>query len=395
MKDEIKREADSIHRKLIAIRRDLHEHPELAYEEKRTASVVAKTLKSLGLRVRTGIAKTGVVAALKGKSPGAVIALRADLDALPITEQNDVPYRSKTSGKMHACGHDVHTANVIGAAIILSRIKDAFDGSVLFVFEPSEERNPGGASLMLKEGALAGVDAIFGLHVYTRSKAGTLGFRSGPMMAAADELEITVKGKGGHGARPQATVDPIVVASQVVLALQTVVSRGVNPLHPVVLTIGKIQGGSAQNVIPDDVQLVGTLRTTDSNTRERTHKLIRRTVAGVCSSAGASFHLVISRGNPPLINDPMETDFARGRAEEYVGSRNVFEADQVMGGESFAYFLEKIPGTFFRLGVVNRRKGFVHDVHTPWFDVDEEAIRVGSGFFAYLAYEYLKRPRGR
>lgn len=395
MKEKIQREANSIFRKVIAIRRDLHQNPELAYEEKRTARVVAETLKSLGLDVQIGVAKTGVVGTLKGKRSRPVVALRADMDALSILEQNRIPYRSRFPGKMHACGHDVHTSNVLGAAMILSQMRHVLDGAVKFVFEPSEERNPGGASLMLKEGVVDDIDAIFGLHVYTRSDAGTLGFRAGAMMAAADELFIKIKGKGGHGARPQNTVDPIVLASEVVLALQTVVSRGLNPFQPVVLTIGKIEGGTAQNIIPDEVRLEGTLRTVEAQTRKKAHELVRRTIAGLCAAAGAAFDLVINRGNPPLVNHLNETEFARGRAVEYVGRRNVFEADQVMGGESFAYFLERVPGTFFRLGVANKKKGIVHDVHTSLFAVDEEAMRTGTGFFAYLAYEYLRQAGKR
>lgn len=395
MKEKIQRKADSIFKKVVAIRRDLHENPELAYEEKRTANVVAKTLKSLGLKVQTGIARTGVVGTLRGNRSGPIVALRADMDALPIDEQSRVPYRSRHPGKMHACGHDVHTSTVLGAAMILSEMQGLLKGAVKFVFEPSEERNPGGARLMLKEGVLEDVDAIFGMHVYTRSEAGTLGFRTGAMMAAADELSIKIRGKGGHGARPQDTVDPIVVASEVVLALQTVVSRGLNPFQPVVLTIGKIQGGTAQNIIPDEVHLEGTLRTVERKTRKQAHELVRRTIAGVCAAAGATYDIVISKGNPPLVNYPKETEFARGRAVEYVGRHKVFEAEQVMGGESFAYFLEKIPGTFFRLGVVNKKKGIVHDVHTPWFDVDEGSMRTGSGFFAYLAYEFLRQTNRR
>ena len=391
MKEKIKREANSIFKTVVAFRRDLHKNPELAYKEKRTAMVVARTLRSLGLAVQTGVAKTGVIGTLRGKRSSPVVALRADMDALPIGEESRVPYRSEIPGVMHACGHDVHVSNVVGAAMILSQMRNVLEGTVKFVFEPSEERNPGGAIGMLKEGALDDVDAIFGLHVYPRAETGKLGFRAGPTMAAADELSMTIRGKGGHGARPQSAVDPIVVASEVVLALQTVVSRSLNPFQPVVLTIGKIEGGTAQNVIPDEVRLEGTLRTVDSHTRKRAHELVRRTVAGVCAAAGARFKLVISKGNPPLINQPTETEFARVRAVEFRGIRNVFEVEQVMGGESFAYFLEKIPGTFFRLGVANKKKGIVHEVHTPLFDVDEQAMKTGAGFFAYLAYEYLRK----
>ncbi len=246
MKEKIQQEANAIFKKVVSIRRDLHQHPELAYEEHRTASVIAKTLESAGLNVKTGIAKTGVIGTLSGKRRRPVVALRAEMDALPIDEKNKVSYRSKIPRTMHACGHDVHVANVLGAAMILSRMKDLLEGTVKFVFEPSEERNPGGASLMLKEGALDGVNAIFGLHVYARAEAGKLGFRSGPMMASADELSIRIQGRGGHGARPQDAIDPVVIASQVVLALQSVVSRRLDPLHPAVLTIGSIHGGSAQ-----------------------------------------------------------------------------------------------------------------------------------------------------
>lgn len=392
MKTLIQKEAARIFPALVGIRRKLHRNPELGFEEHQTSTLVAETLRSLGLSVRTGVAGTGVIGLMYGKRKSPVVAIRGDMDALPIQEQNTVPYRSRVAGKMHACGHDAHTAIALGAAMVLASVKDRLEGSVKFIFEPSEERNPPGARELIREGVLSDpkVNAIFGLHVFVRAEAGKLGFRSGPMMAAADEVYITIKGKGGHGALPHLTVDPVVVAAEVILSLQKLVSRNANPFQPGVLTLGKIEGGTAQNIIPDEVKITGTLRSMDENWRREAHKIIRRTVKGVTSAAGASFDLRIIEGAPVLVNDPAMTGFAADVCKHYVGVRNVFEVEPVMGGESFGYFLQKVPGTFFRLGVANRRKGIVHEIHTPRFNIDEDALKIGAGYFAYLASEYLR-----
>jgi amidohydrolase len=390
-KDHILREASRIFPRMVKIRRTIHQYPELGFEEHRTARLVATTLRSVGLRVEENVAGTGVVGLLAGGRKGPVVAIRGDMDALPIQEQNTVAYRSRVKGKMHACGHDVHTSIVLGTAMVLSSIKDRLSGSVKFIFEPSEEKNPPGARELIKAGVLMNprVDVVFGLHVFARAETGKLGFRPGPMMAAADEVHITIKGKGGHGALPHLTVDPVVVAAEVVVALQKIVSRFTNPFHPRVLTIGKIEGGTAQNVIPDQVQIAGTLRTMDESERKEAHAMIFRTVKGVTLSSGAKFELGIVEGAPVLYNDPKVTRFAMEAGRAYAGAKNVFIAEPVMGGESFGYFLQQIPGTLFRLGIANKRKGIIHDLHTPCFNVDEEAMKTGAGFLAYLAQQYL------
>lgn len=390
------RTAREIFPKLVDIRRSIHAHPELGFEEVRTSALVAKTLRSLGLKVQTGVAGTGVVGLLEGKKRGPVVAIRGDMDALPITELNRVPYRSKISGRMHACGHDAHTTMALGAAMLLAPLKKELEGSVKFIFEPSEERNPPGAQELIKAGVLENprVDAIFGLHVFARAEAGKVGFRAGPMMASADEFYVVIKGKGGHGALPHLTIDPVVVAAELIIALQKVVSRGINPFHPGVLTIGKIEGGTAQNIIPDEVRLAGTLRSMDERWRKNAQRLIQRTVKGVTSAAGARYSLEIREGAPVLINDPRLTQFASSMCSEYIGARNVFTVEPVMGGESFGYFLKEVPGTFFRLGIANRKRGIVHDIHTARFNIDEQSLKIGAGFLAYLADQYLQNPSG-
>jgi len=392
MKNQIKQEANTIFRKVVELRRSIHQYPELAFEEHRTAELVARTLKSLGIEVESGVAKTGVVGLLRGKLQGKCVALRADMDALPIEEQNNVSFKSKIPGKMHACGHDVHTATLLGAAMILSRIRDELNGTVKFIFQPSEEKNPGGAGFMIKEGVLENpkVETIFGLHVFAQADVGKVGFCPGPMGASADELYITIKGKGGHGAYPHLAVDPVIVAAEVVLALQKVVSRNIDPLQPCVLTIGKIQGGTTTNVIPDEVKLFGTLRAMNEEWRRKSWTLIEQTIKGITSAAGAKYELEIDKGYPVLVNNPDVTAFAKTASAEFLGKRNVFHAEPAMGAEDFSYYLQKVPGTFFRLGVRNKKKGIVHNPHTAHFNVDEEAMKVGSGVLAYLAYEYLK-----
>ncbi|MCZ6775706.1 MAG: M20 family metallopeptidase [Ignavibacteria bacterium] len=391
VKENIRQETAQIFPTLVQLRRQIHKNPELGFEEQKTSALVARTLRSLGLRVQAGIAKTGVVGMLEGRKKSPVVALRADMDALPIHEQNKIPYRSSLQGKMHACGHDAHTAIALGAAMLLSSMKDQLDGSVKFIFEPCEEKSPSGAAELIKRGVLANpkVGAIFGMHVFARAEVGRVGFRAGPMMAASDELYITIKGKGGHGAFPHLSVDALVVAAEVVLALQKVISRQVNPFSPHVLTIGKIEGGTAPNIIPNEVKITGTLRSMDEKWRKQARKSIVRMIKGVTSASGASFELEIKEAGPVLVNDERLTKFAEDVCKDYLGPRNVFTVEPVMGGEPFAYYLQKVPGTFFRLGIANRRKGIVHDLHTPRFNIDEEALKVGAGFFAYLAHEYL------
>ncbi|RPI18430.1 MAG: amidohydrolase [Ignavibacteriae bacterium] len=370
---------------IIELRRTIHQNPEVAFKEYETSKLVYNKLSKLKLNRVDKITETGVVALLNDKSTKCV-GLRADLDALPIHENTGLPFASKNPGVMHACGHDAHTAMLYGAALILSELKDELNGNVKFIFQPAEEKNPGGASILVKEGVLNNprVNAIFGQHVIVDKPAGTLGFYPGVMMASQDELYITIYGKTGHGAKPHLTIDPIVAASQVILALQTIVSRNTSPYDPVVITIGKIEGGSATNIIPAEVKLSGTIRTLNEKLRKKTLKQIDRTIKGITSASGAKYKFEISPGYPELINDEQLTDFATETAKEFIGSRNVFEAERLMGAEDFAFYLKKVPGTFYRIGVGNTT-----DIHTPTINLDESALSTGAGFMAYLAWNYL------
>jgi amidohydrolase len=314
------------------------------------------------------------------------VALRADIDALPIHEKTGLPFASKNPGKMHACGHDAHTAMLFGAAKILCELKKQLNGKVKFIFQPAEEKNPGGASVLIKHGVLINpkVDAVFGQHIIVNKPAGSLGFYPGVMMASQDELYITITGKSGHGAVPHAAIDPIVIASQFILALQTIVSRNTNPYDPIVITIGKFEGGSATNIIPAEVKLEGTIRTLNEKLRKKSLNLINNTLKGITSAAGAKYKFEISPGYPELVNDERITNFARKSALEYSGRKNVFKAESFMGAEDFAYYLKKIPGTFYRIGVGNTT-----DIHTPEININEKALSEGAGFMAYLAWKYL------
>lgn len=390
-KEKVTQLADNIYPEVVRLRRTIHANPELAFEEHETSKLVAETLEKLGAEVRSGVAKTGVVATIKGKKgSGKVIGLRADMDALPIAEATGLEFASKNPGKMHACGHDAHTAIGLGAAMILSELRDEFAGEVRILFQPSEERNPGGAPFMIADGALDGVDEIYGLHVIAQHDAGTVGFCEGEMMASADELYITIKGKSAHGARPQFGVDPIVTAAQVITALQTLVSRNLDPFSQGVITIGSIHGGFAPNIIPEEVKLVGTLRAMTSEWREFAHKRVLEIVEGVCTAMGATCEVVIDKGYPMLKNDPSKTHFAEDAARELFGNDRVFKAERLMGAEDFAYYLEKVPGTFYRLGIRNTVKGITADIHNDHFTIDESALKTGVAMQAYLALKSLQ-----
>jgi amidohydrolase len=381
--------ADKYYRDVVEIRRTIHAHPELAFEEFETSRLVASTLEKIGVSVKTGVAKTGVIGTIQGKTEGKTIALRSDMDALPILEATGLEFASKVTGKMHACGHDAHTAIGLGAAMILSELKDELNGEVRFLFQPSEERVPGGAPYMIEDGALDGVDEIYGLHVISQYDAGTVGFRAGEMMASADELFITIHGKSGHGARPQFTVDPIVTSAHIITALQTLVSRNLDPFAHGVVTIGSIQGGYAPNIIPEQVKLIGTIRSMSKSWREYAHRRIEEIVNGICSSMGAKGEVFIDKGYPVLKNDPSVTEFARKKAVELFGSTAVFEAERLMAAEDFAYYLEKVPGTFYRLGIRNEGLGITADIHNDHFTIDERALHTGMAMQAYLAVEAL------
>lgn len=390
MIQEIKRLAARYAPEFIRIRQHLHSYPELSFQEFNTSKFIQEKLSGFGIPFKTGVAGTGVVAMIEGRPSEKVIALRADMDALPIREANDIPYRSKNEGVMHACGHDVHTSCVLGAAKILHELRDKWEGTVKILFQPGEEKHPGGASLMIKDGALENPRpaAILGMHVLPSMEAGKLGFHSGIYMASADEIYITVRGTGGHAAAPELTVDTVLTASQLVVNLQQVISRNRNPFSPSVLTISAFNGGFTTNVIPDEVKLMGTFRAMDEAWRFRAHDLIRRQAAGLAAATGAEIDVNILVGYPCVYNSEPVTEKARRLAAEYSGPENVTETEMRMGAEDFAFYSQEIPACFFRLGTGNKALGITSGVHTPTFNIDESAIETGMGTMAYLATQF-------
>lgn len=366
-------------------RRYLHAHPELSFQEFETSKFVQQHLTSLGIPF-TIMGETGVIATLTGLASDRIIALRADMDALPIQEENDVPYRSKKDGVMHACGHDVHTTCLLGAARILHELKDQWHGTIKLIFQPGEEKNPGGASILIKEGVLKNPtpQRIYGQHVHPQLEVGKINFASGKVMASADEIYITVKGKGGHAAKPNLTADTILTAAQIVNALQQVISRNNNPLSPSVLSICSVQGGHTTNVIPSEVKMMGTFRAMDEKWRFEAHQRIKAIVESTAIANGAEVDLDISVGYPSVINDEATTATGKALAIEMIGEENVGVAEISLGAEDFGYYTQEIPGCFYRLGTGNQNKGIVSGVHTPTFDIDEEAIKMGISMMAFL-----------
>jgi hippurate hydrolase len=385
MIDRIKALAKQYAPEIIEIRHHLHAHPELSYQEFETSKFVQHKLKEYGISFEIK-ATTGVIGLIKGKNPQSrTIALRADMDALPITEQNDVPYKSKNTGVMHACGHDVHTSCLLGAAKILSETKNEWEGTVKLFFQPGEEKNPGGASLLIKEGALENPkpEAIFALHVNPQLEVGNLSFREGITMASADEIYITIKGKGGHAAAPHWTIDTILVASHLVVSLQQIISRHNSPFSPSVLSITSFHGGFTTNVIPTEVKLMGTFRAMDEEWRFKAHDLIRKQTKELVESMGAEVDIHIDVGYPCVYNNEGLYTKAKKIAEEFMGTPDkVGETEMRMGAEDFGYYSQKIPGCFFRLGTANKEKGITAGVHTPLFNIDETAIETGIGIMA-------------
>ncbi|WP_044563084.1 amidohydrolase [Azospirillum sp. B4] len=392
--------------KIIAWRRDIHEHPELGNQETRTAALVAKHLKSLGLEVRTGVAKTGVVAVLKGGKPGPVVALRADMDALPVTEQVDLPFASKVKtqyngaevGVMHACGHDTHVAMLMGVAEVLAGMKDQLPGTVKFIFQPAEEGlakgEVGGAEQMLKEGAFENPkpDAVFGVHVISTLHAGDVGYRPGAFMASADEFTITVHGKQSHGALPWTGVDPIVTASQIVLGLQTIESRQMEVIkEPSILSVGSIHGGNRNNIIPDTVTLNGTIRAFDEGMREDIDKRLRRTATGIAEAAGATAEVDVVKGYPVTFNNPELTAKIVPTLQRVAGKDHVKLIDKVTPSEDFSYFEQAVPGVYLFVGVTpaNVELSKAPSNHSPKFFVDESGLIVGARTLAHLTVDYL------
>lgn len=396
LKENIRQLAKKYAPESIEIRHHLHAHPELSYQEFKTSAFVQEQLKKMGIPYGV-MAGTGVVGLIEGKNPGSrVVALRADMDALPIQEANDVSYRSQNAGVMHACGHDVHTTVLLGASRVLQELRSEWEGTVKLIFQPGEEKNPGGASLMIREGVLKDPvpQAIFGLHVHPGLEIGKLSFRGGMVMASADELYITIRGKGGHAAAPHLTVDTILVASHLVVALQQIISRNRNPLSPSVLSITSVQGGHTTNVIPSEVKLMGTFRAMDEEWRFKAHELIRKQATELVHSMGAEIDLHIDVGYPMVHNNEALDVVARAEAREFMGTDRVLETEIRMGAEDFGYYTQQIPGCFYRLGVMNVEKGITSGVHTPTFNIDESAIEIGVGMMAWLGanVNFVLRP---
>jgi amidohydrolase len=379
---------------VIAIRRHLHQHPELSFEEFETSEFVCSKLDEYGVTYETGYVKTGIVALIKGNNPDKkVVALRADLDALPIIEENDVEYKSINEGVMHACGHDLHTSSLLGVAKILHELSDQFEGTVKLIFQPGEERLPGGASLMIKEGVLENPrpESIVGQHVFPQLEVGKVGFRSGMYMASTDELFMTVKGKGGHAALPHLTVDPVLITAHILTALQQLVSRISHPTAPTVLSFGKIIGNGATNIIPDKVELEGTFRAMDEVWRAEAHDKMKKMAESIAESMGGECEFKILKGYPFLVNDEDVTEHAKAAAIEYLGEANVVDLELRMTAEDFAYFSQEMPACFYRLGVRNEEKGLVSGLHTSTFDIDEEAIETSIGLMSWITLQELKR----
>ena len=386
----LKARAEALAPELSALRRHLHAHPELSFHETETSAFVTEQLRALGL-APCSVAGTGVVALIEGQPGGPVIALRADMDALPINELSDISYKSTRPGVMHACGHDVHTTCLLGAARLLTEQRATFRGTVKLIFQPGEEVLPGGASLMIKDGVLENPtpSEILGQHVFPRLPVGQIGVRPGRYMASTDELYLRIKGKGGHGAMPELNLDPVLVAAHLIVAAQQVVSRRANPKMPSVLSFGKVIANGATNVIPDEVYIEGTFRTLDETWRDEAHVHLRQLCEGLAASMGAVCELEIRRGYPCLDNNPAVTARVRAAAEAYLGAENVIELDQWLAAEDFAYFSQAAPACFYRLGTRATDGRFAASVHTPIFDIDEQALSVGAGLMAWLTLQEL------
>ncbi|WP_219223954.1 M20 family metallopeptidase [Pedobacter antarcticus] len=390
-KDQVQTLAAQIYDDVVASRRHLHANPELSFQEYETSKFIQARLQELGIPF-TVMADTGVVGLITGELPSEqVIALRADIDALPITEANDKPYTSKNTGVMHACGHDVHTSSLLGVAHILQQLKAGFGGTVKLIFQPGEERLPGGASIMIKEGVLQNPAPhhIIGQHVMPMIDAGKVGFRSGIYMASTDELYVTVTGKGGHGAQPQQNIDPVLITSHIIVALQQIVSRNADPRLPTVLSFGKVIANGATNIIPNEVKLEGTFRTLNEQWRAEAKILMKKMAEGIAESMGGSCEFTIMDGYPFLVNEEKLTANARAFAEDYLGKENVLDLDIWMAAEDFAYYSQVTDACFYRLGTGNVAKGTSYSVHHPNFDIDEDALKISSGLMAYMALKQL------
>ncbi|KSU84275.1 MULTISPECIES: M20 family metallopeptidase [Fictibacillus] len=375
---------------MVEIRRHLHEHPELSFEEVETPKYIAAYHEKLGHEVRTEVGGRGVVAVLRGGKPGKTVALRADFDALPIQEENDVEYKSKVDGIMHACGHDGHTATLLVLAKVLNGMRDELEGNIVFIHQHAEELAPGGAIAMIEDGCLDGVDVIFGTHLWAVTPYGHIQHRTGPFMAAADKFDFVIQGKGGHGAQPHLTKDAVVIGSQLVMNLQQLVSRRVNPLDSAVLSIGRFEAINAFNVIADTAKITGTVRTFKENVRDLMEREIERVGKGTCLTADAEYTLSYQRGYPPVVNHKDETDFVARVAGDVPGVTAVVECEPDMGGEDFAYYLQHVKGTFFYTGAQDASRDEMYPHHHPKFNIDERAMLVAANTLGAAAVTFLK-----
>jgi carboxypeptidase Ss1 len=387
------KEARTIEPEIISIRREIHQRPELAYHEEATAKLAAEKLKTLGIEVRQGIGGTGVLGTLKGRRSGRVVALRADMDALPLEEMADVPFKSNVKGAMHACGHDTHVAMLLGTAKLLANHRDELQGTVKFLFQPAEEHGGrGGAKPMIEAGVMNNpkVDFVFGLHIDGDEDSATLAFRGGPIMAAPDTFQIRIIGKGGHGSAPHQTVDPVYIAAQVITALQGVSGRMMDPIQPFVITVGAVHAGTKENIIPDEAILDGTIRTLEEATRKRAKAKVAEVAKGVCRAFGATAQIEFETDAYPVtVNDEKVTDRAMGFVKRIPGAKVKIRKQQ-LGGEDFSRFLQEAPGTFYFLGTRNASKGCVYPNHSSKFKVDEEVLKLGTASLALLAMEFTK-----
>ncbi len=390
--------AESLRAKLIEQRRDFHMHPELSNREERTARVIAERLRELGFdEIKTNVAHHGIVALLKGNKPGPVVAVRADIDALPINETMDVSYKSQTPNVKHACGHDVHATVQLGVAEVLSKMRDQIPGTIKFIFQPAEEGAPtgeeGGAPMMIKEGALENPKpiAIFGLHTSTEIEVGKVGVCSGPAQASSDMFDITIKGKMSHAAKPEKGIDSILVAAECVTALQSIKSRRIDTFEPFILTIGTIHGGNRRNIISPEVKMEGTIRTLSEEVRTRVKELMKQTLDGVTSAYGATYDLQIIEGTVVVVNDPKLVQETLPSMRSAIGETNVVPVPQRMGAEDFSYYQKVVPGFYYRLGSGNPGKGITAEAHTPDFDVDEECLVIGVKVMANVLVDFLER----
>lgn len=377
---------------LVAIRRHFHMHPELSMQEKETSAFIQSKLTEYGIPFSAGIAVHGIVGLIKGRNPESrVVALRADMDALPIVEKSPVDYCSQNPGVMHACGHDVHMTSLLGTSRILNELKNEFEGTIKLIFQPSEERFPGGASMMIKEGVLENPapQIMFGQHVLPTLEAGKVGMKPGKYMASTDEVYLTVKGKGGHGGTPELNVDPVLIAAHILVALQQVVSRNLPPQLPAVLSFGRFIAEGRTNIIPNEVMLDGTLRTFDEQWRAQAHLKIEKIATSIAEGMGGECDVFIDKGYPFLVNDDEVTARAKQSAIEYLGEEHVVDLDMRMTAEDFAYYSQLVPSCFYRLGIRNENRGIIHNLHTDRFDVDESSLETGAGLMAWMALKSL------